>query len=56
MGEDESNSAWPVLHAGDMVRGQHPKTKEWSLKGKVLETVHGNRSVNVDLDDGGTRM
>ena len=39
-----------------MVRGQHPKTKEWSLKGEVLETVHGNRSVNVDLDDGGTRL
>ena len=50
--EDESKEAWPVLHSGDMVRGQHPKTKEWSLKGEVLEMVHGNRSVNVDLNDG----
>ena len=45
-----------MLYAGDMVRGQHPKTKEWSLKGEVLEMVHENRSVNVDLDDGSTRL
>ena len=44
------------MYAGDMVRGQHPKTKEWSLKGEVLETVHGDRAVNVDLDDGSTRL
>ena len=48
--EDESKAAWPLLHPGDMVRGQHPKTKEWSLKGEVLEMVHGSRAVNVDLD------
>ena len=30
------------------------KTKEWSLKGEVLETVHGERAVNVELDDGRT--
>ena len=39
--------AWPKLCLGDMVRGQDPKTKEWSLKGKVMELVHGDRSVNV---------
>ena len=48
--DDESKAAWPLLHPGDMVRGQHPKTKEWSLKGEVLEMVHGSRAVNVDLD------
>ena len=32
--EDKSKAAWPVLRSGDMVRGQHPKTKEWSLKGR----------------------
>ena len=41
---------------GDMVRGQHSQTKEWSLKGEVLEMVHGNRAVNVDLDDGRSRL
>ena len=56
MKEDESKSARPVLHAGDMVRGQHPKTKEWSLMRELLEMVHGNRSVNVELEDGGTRL
>ena len=54
--EDELKAAWPALHAGNMVRGQHPKTTEWSLKGEVLEMVHGNRAVNVDLDCGRTRL
>ena len=39
-----------------MVRGQDPKTKEWNLKGKVMELVHGDRSVNVDLEDGRLRL
>ena len=39
-----------------MVRGQHLKTKEWSLKGEVLEMVHGDRAVNVKLDEGVTRL
>jgi hypothetical protein len=26
--KDELSSAWPRLFQGDMVRGQHPKTKE----------------------------
>ena len=51
--EDETKKAWPKRHAGDMVRGQHQQTKEWSLKGKVLEMVHGDRLVNVDLKDKG---
>ena len=38
------------------MRGQLPKTKEWSLKGKVLEMVHGDRAVNVDLDEGEPRL
>ena len=47
--EDELKAAWPVLHAGEMVRGQQPKTKDWSVKGEVLEMVHGDMSVNVNL-------
>ena len=39
-----------------MVRGQHPQTKIWSLKGKVLEMVHGDRAVNVELYEGRTRL
>ena len=39
-----------------MVRGQDPKTKEWSLKGEVLELVHGQRSLNVGLEDGRSRL
>ena len=31
--EDESKAEWLRLHPGYMVRGQHPKTKEWSLRG-----------------------
>ena len=54
--EDELKAAWPGLIPGNMVRGQHQQTKEWSLNGQVLETVHGNRAVNVDLDDGRTRL
>ena len=49
--EDETKKAWPKPHAGDMVRGQDPKTKEWSLKGMWLGMVHGDRSVNIDLKD-----
>ena len=49
-------AAWPAMKPGDMVRGQHPQTKEWSLKGEVLEMVHRDRAVNVDLDDGRTRL
>ena len=55
MKRDESK-AWPLLHPGDMVRGQHPKTQEWSLNGEVLEMVHGSRAVHMDLDDGGSRV
>ena len=54
--EDKTKMAWPKLCLGDMVRGQDPKTKEWSLKGKVMELVHGDRSVNVDLEDGRLRL
>ena len=39
-----------------MVRGQDPKTKEWSLKDEVLELVHGQRSLNVGLEDGKSRL
>ena len=54
--KDELSSAWPRLLPGDMVRGQHPRTKEWSLKGEVLEMVTGDRAVNVELDKGVTRL
>ena len=32
------------------------KTKEWSLKGEVLEMVHSERAVNVELNNGRTRL
>ena len=34
----------------------YPQTNEWSMKGKVLELVHGERSANVELEDGDTRL
>ena len=37
---DENKSGWPKLHLGEMVRGRHPKTKEWSMKGEVVEVIH----------------
>ena len=54
--KDESSLAWPRLFPGDMVRGQHPETKELSIKGQVLEMVHGDRAVNEDLDEGAPRL
>ena len=50
--EDETKKAWPKLYAEDMVRGQNPKTKEWSLKGEVLEMVHGDRSMWILRTEG----
>ena len=44
--DDENKREWPNLCAGDMVKGQDLKTKEWSPKGEVLELVHGERAVN----------
>ena len=38
------------------MRGQHPKTREWTIKVEVLELVHGERSVNVLLDGGDSRL
>ena len=43
MEEDERKRAWPKLYVGDMVRGQDPKTKEWSLKEEVFEMVNGDK-------------
>ena len=54
MENNETKRAWPKLYVGDIVRGQDPKTKEWSLKEEVLGMVHGDRSVNLDLEDGRT--
>ena len=56
MKKDELSSAWPRLFPGDMVRGQHPRTKKWSLKIEGLEMVHRDRAVNVELDEGVTRL
>ena len=36
--------------------GEVCTTKEWSLKGEVIELVHGKRSVNVALEDSRTRL
>ena len=47
---DNHKRGWPKLHLSDMVRGRHPKTKEWRMKGEVVEAVYGNRSVNVVLE------
>ena len=49
--KDKNERGWPQLHLGDMVRGCHPETNEWSLKGEVIEIDHGNRSVNIALED-----
>ena len=54
--KDKLTKSWPMLHLGDLVRGQHPKTKEWSMKGEVVELVHGKRSVNVMLADDNSRL
>ena len=40
----------------EILRGQHPKTREWTMKGEVLELVHGGRSVNVLLEGGDSRL
>ena len=53
---DKDKRGWPKLYRGDMARGRHPKTKEWSMKGEVLELVHGKRAVNVALEDRGSRL
>ena len=31
---DNHKRGWPKLHLSDMVRGRHPKTKEWRMKGR----------------------
>ena len=54
--KDEDNRGWPKLHRGDLVRGRHPKTKEWSMKGEVVEVVHGERAVFVVMDDRSSRL
>ena len=54
--KDKLTKSWPKLHLGDLVRGQHPKTKEWSMKGEIVELVHGKRSVNVMLADDDSRL
>ena len=33
---DEQKRVWPKLHIGDMVRGRHPKTKDWSMLNSVF--------------------
>ena len=53
---DEDKRGWKQLHRGDQVRGRHPKTKEWSMKGEVVEVVHGGRAVFVVLEDRSSRM
>ena len=54
--QGKKKRGWPKLYVGDMVRGQDPKTKEWSLKGEGLELVYGQRSVDVGLKDGRSRL
>ena len=39
-----------------MIKGRNPKTNEWILKGEVIEVVHGDRSVNVALEDSRSRL
>ena len=37
---DKHKRGWRKLYLGDMVRGCHPRTKEWSMKGEVVEVIH----------------
>ena len=53
---DKLKRGWPKRHLGYMVRGQHPKTKEWSMKFEGMEIGHGERSVNVALEDNSSRL
>ena len=53
---DEDKRGWKKLHRGDQVRGRHPQTKEWSMKGEVVDVVHRDRAVFVILDDRSSRM
>ena len=53
---DEEKRGWKKLHTGDQVRGRHPQTKEWSMKGEVVDVVHGDRAVFVKMDKESSRM
>ena len=54
--KDEEKRGWPKLKEGDMVKGQHPKTKIWDMTGKVADMVHGGRAVFVKFHSGGSRL
>ena len=56
MKKDKDKRGWPKLHKGDVARGRHPKTKEWSMKGEVVKVVHGEKVVFVVMDDRSSRM
>ena len=53
---DKDKRGWPKLYRSDMVRGRHPKTKEWIMKGEVVEVVPGERAVFVVMDNRSSRL
>ena len=46
----------PQLSAGDLVRGQDPKTKVWTMAGIVDSIVHNRRSVSIKFQKSGSRI
>ena len=54
--DNKNKRGWPKLHLSGMVRGRNPKTNEWSLKGEIIEMVHGDRSLNEALEDSRSRL
>ena len=56
MKTDEVKRGWPKLYRGNMVRGRHPKSKEWSMKGKGVEVGHGERVVFVVMGNRSSRL
>ena len=46
----------PKLRVGNLVRGQNPKSKEWTMAGRVEANVHRDRAVFVKVHKKGNRM
>ena len=46
----------PQVLAGNLVRGQDPKTKVWTMAGIVDSIVHNRRSVSIKFQKSGSRI
>ena len=53
---DEDKPGLAPLCMGDLVVGQHPKSKEWSLDGEVTEVTHSDRAYIVTYLEEGNGM